>query len=292
MAEILQLHPNIKTQVWSQLRNLYDGYAGVQSGMGTDVQYKGLRVGLIAASTPAIDDQILIHQSLGTRELIYRPKQAVDVSALMEKVWKNEEAEKEMRQEIKIACINFLKSVEIRKIEIPEYVENEIKRLAKWVCNMRASASTDSYTGELRNDVIPEKPTRVLKQFKRLYICLKSLDPDYSDDKALEIIKEAAESSADQLRVKVLKQLQVDDSLTTSQVAEKLRIGKKAAKTELSVLWNLKLIERYVEEDINRFGSTYIVKEEWRVNEPSPINIEDIVEDEPSLNDTENIHLL
>lgn len=122
MAEILQLNPNIKNEVWGQLRNLYDGFAGVQTGMGTDVQYKNLRVTLIGGSTPAIDDQILIHQSLGTRELFYRPKEIADINELMQRVWKNEESEKIMRNEIREITHQFLRGKNPKKIEIPEKV--------------------------------------------------------------------------------------------------------------------------------------------------------------------------
>ncbi|MBI2970786.1 MAG: hypothetical protein HYY37_00010 [Candidatus Aenigmarchaeota archaeon] len=265
MAEILQLHPNIKAQVWGQLRDLYDGFAGVQTGMGTDIEYKGLRVTLIGASTPAIDDQILIHQSLGTRELIYRPKEVVDIEKLMAKAWMNEEMEQQMRSEIKSVCHDFLNSVEIKDVEIPKYIEKAIKTHTMWLCDMRATASIDSITGELRGDVHSERPTRVLKQLKRLYICLKNLDNKYDDDKALEIIKETVEGSADQIRLKVLKLLQAQGLLTTSEVADKLRIGKKAAKTELCILWNLKHVNRHIEEATNSYGNTFIVKEEWEI---------------------------
>lgn len=279
MAEILQLQPSMKNQVWGQLRNLFDGFAGTQSGMGTDIQYKGIRVTLIGASTPAIDDQILIHQSLGTRELFYRPKKIVDVTTLMEMVWKNEEIERLMRENIKTVCQNFIKNREIMPNDIISTdIKIQIEKMAAWLCDMRASASVDSYSGELRGDVHPEKPTRVLKQLKRIYICLKSLDDNYPDQKALKILKEIVESSADQIRLNILdlfkKTKTSENILTTSQVADKLRIGKKTAKTELSILWNLGLLNRNIEEALNSRGEIYVAREEWSLNYSNLENIE------------------
>ena len=108
MAQLLTLHPNDKSQVWAQLRDLFDGYAGSIAGTGKDVHYKDIRVTLLAGATPALDDQILIHQSLGTRELLYRPKEEIDTNLLMEKVWQNEAVEEEMRREIKFVTLGFL----------------------------------------------------------------------------------------------------------------------------------------------------------------------------------------
>lgn len=276
MAEILQLNPNIKNEVWGQLRNLYDGFAGVQTGMGTDVQYKNLRVTLIGGSTPAIDDQILIHQSLGTRELFYRPKEIADINELMQRVWKNEESEKIMRNEIREITHQFLRGKNPKKIEIPEKVEKRIMELSQWLTIMRATASIDSYSGELRGFVFPERPTRVLKQFKRFYICLMSLDDNYDSEKALEIIKQIAESSADQLRIRVYNLLSNDGVLTTSQVSDRLKIGKKSAKTELYMLWNMGIIDREIEEATNSYGLTYVVRESWMMKKEKPAVDENI----------------
>lgn len=267
MAEILQLHPNIKAQVWAQLRDLYDGYAGLQTGMGTDVQYRDLRVTLIAASTPAIDEQILIHQSLGTREFIYRPKEVVDVNDLMHKAWFNEDYEKHMRLETKAVVQNFVKRRQVRQVPIPEEVRDRIMRLARYLAVMRASAPTDSYSGDLRGFVYPEQPSRILKQLKRLYVCLKLLDDDYPDDRAIEIVREVVESSVDRVRQKVLAYLvKTKFQESTSQVSEALKIGKKAAKTELNILWYLGLIKRQAEEITTPYGQTVLVRELWQAN--------------------------
>jgi len=248
MAQILQLHPNEKASVWGQLRDLYDGFAGKQSGMGKDVDYKDLNVTLIACSTPAIDKQILIHQDLGTRELIWRTeedeKKCID---LMEKVLENEENESIMREELRSGTLDFLSNKKYIPIKISEDVLMNLKTMARKLSYLRAPADFDHFTGDLIGKVYPEQPTRVLKQFKRIFIALKSLDPDYPDEKALEIIDYLVKSSASKIRSEILD-LFIEDynscEVTTNKIASVLKIGQKTSYKELNVLWNLGIVNR------------------------------------------------
>ena len=61
MAQILKLPPAEKAELWGQLRDLYDGFAGKVSGQGSRAKYKDLKVTLLAGSTPSIDAQIGVH---------------------------------------------------------------------------------------------------------------------------------------------------------------------------------------------------------------------------------------
>lgn len=114
---------------------------------------------------------------------------------------------------------------------------------------MRATAEFDTYRNELRNFVYPEEPTRIAKQLKRLFVCLKSLDEGYSDEKALRIVGHVAKSSAFPVRVKVFEYLLQkfkkgeEKDFSTSKISEALGIGKSTAKRECLVLEALKLID-------------------------------------------------
>src|SRR3989344_2875693 len=107
-ASLITLPPNDKAQLWAQLRDLYDGVAGGDSGSGKSVKYKDLNVTLLGASTPAIDNQILHNQSLGQRELIYRVNETKDREDLRNKLSENEEQEELMRMELRKAVQDFL----------------------------------------------------------------------------------------------------------------------------------------------------------------------------------------
>lgn len=281
MSQILKLHPNEKAEVWAQLRDLYDGYAGKQSGLGKDIDYKDLNITLIAAATPAIDKQILIHQDLGTRELIWRTTKA-DKTKIMEMVLKNEKAEEVMRLEIKNITNKFLETHSYNTdIEIPEEILTELKFQALLLTFLRAPADIDHFTGELLGDVYPEQPSRILKQFKKLFIALKSLDENYSDIDALECIRYLVKSSAVKIRTDILYYLidKNDEHISTNKVAEHLKIGYKTAFKELNTLWNLGMINRRTTEEMRgnyqyKFclwwtnTKNQIVKELYRIYKP------------------------
>lgn len=266
MAQILKLDPKEKAQVWAQLRDLYDGCAGRQAGTGKNVDYKNLNITLIAASTPAIDSQILVHQDLGTRELIYRTGQNTDIKKIQQKAWDNEEKEKQMREELKTAVQIFLAKTEYKSINISKEIQEKIETISNFIRYMRASAEIDSFTGDLLNDVIPEQPTRIQKQLKRFYLALKSLDDDYGDDRALAVLWHIANSSANQNRIKVFDNLIENTEMTTKQLSKSMKIGWKTVKRELNVLWSLNIVERM---EVNCESSDGKQKEihRWKLNE-------------------------
>lgn len=265
MAQILHLHPNDKAKVWAQLRELYDGRAGRRTGSSRNKSYEGLRVTILACSTPAIDNQILVFTHLGTRELLYRTDldRKIDNDALIGKVLENEKGEKIMREELRDAVKSFLAGRKVfDKHPISEEVMAKIKAMVHYLRYMRATADTDSYTGELINIAYPEQPTRSLKQLVRLFRCLKSLDPSYSDGRALEVLEHVVKSSVLPIREGIMMLLKdAKDRMSTSKIAEELRLGKKTAFRELNILWNIKLVERETDE-FDPKGTYY-----WKINE-------------------------
>lgn len=279
MAQILKLPPNEKAELWGQLRDLYDGLAGKLSGMGSRSKYKDLHITLLAGSTPAIDGQILVHQDLGTRELIYRTEGNKNKNDVMWKCFKNESEEKSIKEELKNITTSFIRNREIKREDISKEILEEIMNIAGYVTYMRASAEIDQYTNTLRNDVYPEEPTRISKQLKRMYICLKSLSDNYPEKKALEILWKIGKSSAFPLRIKIFEYLLNNiNEFSTSQIAEKLHIGKSTAQRELSVLWNMNLV------DCRKQETNYPDKfyDYWKINKKHEF-IQKILSSNPSI---------
>lgn len=268
MAQLLKLPPVEKGELWGQLRDLYDGNAGKASGQGSDSRYEDLKITLIAGSTPAIDGQILVHQDLGTRELIYRTRGNKNKERVMEKCLENEEFEENITRELRKITETFLRQTKIKRDVISRKILDEIKNISSYVTIMRASAEFDGYENSLRNIVYPEEPTRIIKQLKRLYICLMSLAEDYPEEKALNILREVALSSSFPIRTKIFDYLlNQEKEFSTSQVARELKIGKSTAQRELSMLWNVELVERRDEE--TGIPERFIYY--WSINNKSPI---------------------
>ena len=246
MSCLLSMSSEEKVRIWAQLRDLYDGYAGKQTGGGVSPDYSGLHVTFIGGSVPKIDSQILIHQDLGTRELIYRSNGESDEDCkLKDKVFENEGYEEEMRKEIADTVNYYLNHVEIKDVKVPEAVKVKLYEFVDYLRIMRCQAETDGFSGELINFVSPEQATRCLKQIKKLYCCLKMLDPNYTDDRALEVINKIVNSSILPLRARIYKILKESDSeMTTREISETAKIGWKPTYRELNILHALDRVER------------------------------------------------
>lgn len=272
MAQILTMNPDDKRQIWGQLRDLYDGKAGKDTGSGTRKHYGDIYCCLLAGSTSVIDQQILIHQDLGTRELLWREEEARDDSKhreLMEKVWDNAGKEQQMRRELNKVVKDFIHTRKLKEKEvvINEEAKMKMMKLSEYTRIMRCTCSVDQHTGQLTNRVEPEMPTRILKQYKRIYQGLKCLDANYSDERAFVILERLAVSTVNPIRSKIYEILKAKETLssyktfTTNEVAEKLKIGWKTAFTELNILWALELINLVSDYDPEKpwKGMTY----EW-----------------------------
>lgn len=269
MAQILQLHPQEKGSLWAQLRDLYDGYAGKDSGTGKSSRYKDIRVTMVACSTPKIDSQILVHQDLGTRELIYRTEDTKDKMSLMMYAMDNENHEEQMRKEIKQITNKFMENKRPIQRELDDDEQKKLMNIALFITKVRAAAEIDSYTNELRNIVYPEQPTRIVKQLKRLYMALISLEDNYPQERAFQILWHLAKSCAFPVRINIFEyfirnyiNLKHDEEYSTSKIANDLCIGKKTAQRELNVIWNMGIINKRESFEGNRFLPT----DYWKLN--------------------------
>jgi len=129
----------------------------------------------------------------------------VDNEMKMDAAWDNENYEEEMFKDIQQITHQFLNSKIVDpNMKIPDDMRIFIKREAERLIHLRASQATDYKHGQLINRVRPEVPTRLTKQFKRLYKSLKALDENYPDEKCKDIITHIVNSSGNELRQKII----------------------------------------------------------------------------------------
>lgn len=263
LAALTSLHKDAKKEIWSQWRNLYDGFINKRTGSGVNKFYEGIHVTVIAGATPALRDEYHIHQQLGTRELLFDTEAESQYNMdKMKKAWNNENYEDEMRKEIQDAINGFLVHHKYREIKVPNDIEEFIYQEAERLAILRASAMTDWKYNELTNYVYPEVPTRLVKQLKRLYQSLKNLDEKYSDERAKEIITHVVNSSGSKIRQKVLDLFykNPDKEYTIPELQSILKIGRSTLKTELEILWNLGIITK---ETRNENVGGYVYTDEY-----------------------------
>jgi len=262
LASLTSMNVDEKNTIWGQFRTLYDGDILKSTGGGVKKAYENCHVTMIACTTQSIRDEILIHAQLGTRELMYdTDADEADDDFKMDMAWENEKYEEKMATDIRDTVCSFLKTRKITLIDkdIPYETKKFLKQEAKRLRILRASGMTDRKNRELINPVSPEVPTRLIKQFKRIYISLKSLDEKYPDKKTKAIISRIVDSSGNKVRMKILEFLKKDTTkkFKIIDIHKKTRIGRSSLKSQLEMLWNLGVISKdIIEERIGGYPYT------------------------------------
>lgn len=249
MAQLLTLHPNDKAKVWAQLRDLYDGYAGKSTGMGKSKNYDKIYVNFIGNATEDIDVQILIHSSLGTRELLYRHQGVELTDKLMDAVLKNEDKDKSevIKQKLGKLVAKFCNQIQPINLKLSKQMVEFIKNQALLTTKLRAIGKF-SQNNELVAKVIPELPTRVLMQFSRMSKILKNLDKNYSDETVKRIIEKVSYSSAPRVRLEIYNILkksaenEANLAIKGADLATAIHVGHNTIKRECTVLAAVGLI--------------------------------------------------
>lgn len=244
-AEILSLPKDSKEAIFAQFRNIYDGECAKINGNGMDMKYEDLNITLIAGSTFAIKNQIILANVLGTRELLFCTHDKDDDKTLQ--FMMETENKRKLRDELRNDIKEFIKERKYEEKELPLEISKKLIAWSKLATYLRANALTNS-KGELLSDVHREKPTRIFNQLLVLYHSLKSLSSDYTDEKAMEIIRKCVFSSAHEIRAKVLVNMIVlhcvQETWNKREIAEYAKVHYNTCLGQLEALHNLGLLEK------------------------------------------------
>jgi len=246
-AQFLKMHADQRGEIWAQLREAYDGRVQKATGSGVHTFYEGMRWNWLLCATPTLDQDLLLKDELGTRELIYRmPKENEDSenlkkmqSAVVEGIDLVEQRDKELTEAVQNYLVWYRKQT--FNVEVSEEVTNRLMQYAVFVSQLRVSAECDSKTGDLTNFVYPEKPTRITQQLFMLFLCLKQLSHDYSDETALARIFEVVKSSIHPIRLKILTTLLENEPISTTKLAHKVGLHYATTNRELQICKHLGL---------------------------------------------------
>jgi hypothetical protein len=265
MSQFVKLNDNEKGAIWSQLREAYDGRVQKVTGSGVSTFYNGVFWDWLACSTPIIDEELILKNELGTRELLYRmpnENNGEDRNQLMEAVWNNADLKTQREKELKEAVRDYFKwwHSQTFNVSISEETKKTLFDYAYFVTQLRVTAECDWRTGDLTNFVYPEKPTRILEQLKMLFVCLKMIDPEYSDEDALKKIFEVVKSSIHPVRLKILLAIRRNGKLSTTEIAHKVGLHYATTNRELQVCKQLEILIR--SEEMHNQQSSFV----WSIN--------------------------
>jgi hypothetical protein len=253
---ILSLHANDRTEIYSQLREIYDGSYKKAFGTGNVVSWEG-KVGILAAVTPAIDRQISVNALLGERFLHYRVFGDNRIAAA-KCALKNTTGTGGPRLAFKEIMTEFLMRFDSLKeidVEINSNIEDKLATLACFCASARASVLRNRIDRTLETMPEPEGPARLAKQLKLLATALAVVREQQNVDETIyQMVAKVARDTMPRLRLVVLKALRrlnqrKENWYTTKEIALESGVPTTTAKLKLENLHVIGLLERRTKSD-------------------------------------------
>ncbi len=216
-GSILEAHRTTRGRLLMALREIYDGRW--DRVLGTDVgktlPWQG-RVGLLAACTAAIDSAHSVMSLMGERFVLFR-QMPVDEEQQALKAVELRGREVEMRAELASVVEGFLGALTLPEV-LPEMSEVDTKRLialARFVAHARAGVERDNYSKAIVSAPEPEGPSRLVKQFQRLFGGLTLIGVEH--DEAMRLVLRVGADCIPRIRHKLVSVLRNAPQLNGSK---------------------------------------------------------------------------
>lgn len=258
-------HEN-RNEIFSQLREIYDGSFAKRLGTMDETIRYDVRFGLLAGVTPVIDNHWKVMQQLGERFLKVRWNENRNMTTAKSRA--NEGKEDYMRKSIKRAVVKYLKWIDIHPVpDFPEKYDSYLDHLAIFTATARTPLSFHEKGSFFYEQVpTPEQPTRLVKQMKRLAKLLAIVrHKSKIDDEEMKTLHRVALDTIPPDRRAVLESVHTAPKekllgCAFSSIKQKVKIPDTSLRRILEQLIALDLIKKT--EIVSSSGS-YIQKEEY-----------------------------
>lgn len=246
---VLEKQKDERREIISQFREIYDGsYAKKFGSLDKKVEYKAC-FGLIAGVTPVIDKHWKLMQQLGERFLKLRWSEDDDKAT--RRAQQNEGKEREMRYEIREVVGRFTKHVEVFEPDFPKELVEPLIVVAKFLALCRTPVAIQSNHSDFYFDFVPtpERPTRLVKQLKKLTKCLAVVREKrvVSENEIQSAIRVALDTCPqDRLDVlKALKKKQHDtlDGCTIDAIKQHVKLPRTSISRICQQLYMIELVQ-------------------------------------------------
>ena len=251
LTTLLTMNPNVRTGVFSQLREIADGYCSTPFGTGEDVRWKG-KLGFIAGVTGAIDESFSMRQSLGERFLQVKIGR-INQQKAAEKAAMYSGMEEAFRDSINKEIGAFMEAVDteaIPLIETEPEAEEKICSAARFLSMARTGVSRDRMTKILLALPETEGSARIIRQLTHMGrgICL-CFDKSAINQEIYKFIRRVVRDSIPAIREQCIYRMWKDElnggsKQTTSALSESLNHSKAAIWTWLEDLKDVGLITK------------------------------------------------
>lgn len=272
---ILSKRVEERDEIFSQLRGLHDGY--LEFGFGTSnepIRVKA-NIGLIAATTPAIDMYGKLSTMLGERFLKVRHK--ADSQKTAAQAARNLGKEILIRRELKNVVRGFIANLKFYDYKTEEVTEPIIK-LAHATAILRTPVLLKFWRYEVNEACTPniEYPTRLTKQLLKLAKLLANIrSHSRIDDSDLATIQRVARDTCVPNRVKIVKELLRGFPLKTREIADRTTIPLMTSWRELKELEYLGVLTYQQTYEIDKYNNRHHTPENdgWTLLCPETLQI-------------------
>ena len=240
LTAIISKSKEIRNQLYSILRDAYDGHSS--RAMGTGFKEFRSRFNLIAAVTPQVEKTWTDNSPLGERFLSYRLRIENRSAHVRKGMAHNGE---EFRQRIREAVWSLLDRMPNRIPDFPSSLEEPTENLAAILAHFRTVVDRDG--NEVLYEPTPEIPTRIVKQLRRLGQSLALIrGKDSVTASEFAVMRKVAFDSIPSRRKQLLDCLWQHKNayLTTGEIAEMLSLAETTAGRLVSDFKELRTLDQ------------------------------------------------
>jgi hypothetical protein len=251
-GSVLTMRPDAKSEVLGQLREVYDGSYRKAFGTGRELQWKG-RLGLLTASTPAIERHHSVIGELGERFLTYRldtPED--DREAIGDVALEDSGQECQMREEIAAAFLDVIGDIDpasVAAVSCPKEIKAILRDAANLATWLRTPVARDYRDKTIEYQPLPEGPARMAKALLRLGKALATVRGQDAIDAAVAgLLTKIALDSVPPKRLAAVRSLAREATwVTTRELGFAINLPTTSVTYLLEDLDALRIIDKRVQ---------------------------------------------
>lgn len=246
--------------IYNQLRVIYDGVAGLETGIetGNTKVWKG-KIALIANTTEAIETLKNSSNDLGERFFYYNYKPNVDDSKIISKGEFDEQIKLVVQKKVKVLLESLKKDIE--EFKVTEEVKTYLLRVARFISIGRSVVQRDSRRRDVELVNQPEQPYRIFNSLVSLFSSLFVINKDKK--RTMSIIWEIALSTIPTLRREIFLILRKrDGSTSTKELKGSIKVSPSVLGRALHDMILQNMVEQV--EGENEEENYFILIDEFR----------------------------
>ena len=264
-TSILSKREDERSVIFSDIREMTDGYLSWFFGSGKQVNYTDIHSSILFGATSAIENYYSLQSTLGQRIVFFKPNN--NPTRVREKAYENLNRKEEMRKELHNVSIKFLNNIHNNQGEqlknIGDGIDQGTQKFLGDFTDLVALARTHipkDRKGEISGVPEPEFPTRLYSEIIKLTSCHAiAYEREISnEDIQVGLLVLLSNIPKDKL-ILINKLAENPGGYDTSELSSRLSISSSIVKKRLNELLMLNIVDR--ELKAGRTGDS------WRLNE-------------------------